>query len=355
MLPAGSVLRPMRYTINPFSEIRAGLKRITCRVNLGLLRGLWYFACALFACGVSAYSEAQSYPTKAIRFLVGYSPGGAVDTAARIISEKLATSLRQQFIIDNRPGAAGNLAAGLAATSAPDGYTLYMGTVVNTVSVSLYKKLAYDLVKDFDPVSLVVTAPSLLVVNRNFPAHDVKALVALAKTRSLTYASSGIGSSPHLSAALLSTLAGIHMTHVPYKGGLQVATDLISGQVDLSFSNVVNALTQVRAGRLRALAVTSRERIKPAPEIPTMIESGFPDFVHVSWYGVLVPRGVPVEITRRLSAEIARVLALQEVRNELAHQGLDAQASTPEELALRIKGDIMKYAKLLRSANVQAE
>ena len=314
-----------------------------------------YALCMGLACAAATALHAQSYPTKPIRFLVGYPSGGAVDTATRVVSGKLNASLNQQIITDNRPGAAGNLAAGLAARSAPDGYTLYMGTVVNTVSQSLYKNLTYDLVKDFDPVSLVVTAPSLLVVSRNGAAQDVKSLVALARTNQLTYASTGIGSSPHLYAERFLMLAGINMTHVPYKGGPQSTIDLISGQVDLSFLNAVNALPQVKAGKLRALAVTSRQRIKQAPEIPTMVEPGFPEFEEVSWYGVLVPHGVPESITRYLSAEFARVLALPDVVQELELQGLDAQASTPEELGARIKKDIQKYAQLLKNAKIKPE
>ena len=306
---------------------------------------------------LSTAAAAQQYPSKPVRLLVGYPAGGAVDVTSRVIAERLGAILGQQVVVDNRPGATGNIAADLLAKSPPDGYTIYMGTSINAVSVSLFKNLPYDPVRDFAPVSLAVTTPSILVVNPSVPARSVKELVALAKKSpgTLTYATTGAGSSPHLCAEMLSTLAGIKMLHIPYKGGAPAVTDLLGGHVDLSFSNTASVIPHMKTGRLRALAVTSPKRFFQAPEVPTMIEAGYPGFVQVAWYGVMAPAGTPAAIVSRLNAEIGKILQMPDAREILANQGLEAQASTPTELARRLKDDIGIYAKVLKDAGVKPE
>jgi len=289
--------------------------------------------------------------------LVGYSPGGAVDVTARLIAERLGIVLGKQVVIDTRLGASGNIAAELAAKSAPDGHTLYMATSINAVSASLFKDLRYDPLRDFAPISLAITTPSILVVNPSVPAKSVRELVDLAKSRpgKLTYATTGVGSSAHLGAEILSSLTGIKMLQVPYKGGSQTIVDLVGGQVDLSFANTLGAMPHVKTGRLRALAVTSARRFFQAPDVPTMIEAGFPTFVQVAWYGVMAPAGTPEPIVRRLNAEITRILQLQDVKELLASQGVYAQPSTPEELMKMLSSDIVRYAKLLKDAGIRPE
>lgn len=319
------------------------------------------YAFAILGLASGAHSSAQSsgsdYPTKPIRMLVGYSPGGAVDVTARLIAERLGIVLGKQVVIDTRLGASGNIAAELAAKSAPDGHTLYMATSINAVSASLFKDLRYDPLRDFAPISLAITTPSILVVNPSVPAKSVRELVDLAKSRpgKLTYATTGVGSSAHLGAEILSSLTGIKMLQVPYKGGSQTIVDLVGGQVDLSFANTLGAMPHVKTGRLRALAVTSARRFFQAPDVPTMIEAGFPTFVQVAWYGVMAPAGTPEPIVRRLNAEITRILQLQDVKELLASQGVYAQPSTPEELMKMLSSDIVRYAKLLKDAGIRPE
>ncbi len=310
--------------------------------------------CALFSLALHE-GRAQSYPSKPVRILVGYPPSGSVDVTARVIADRLGPMLGQQVLVDNRPGATGNIAADVLAKSAPDGYTLYMGTSINAVSVTLFKHLPYDPLRDFAAVSKAVVAPSILVVHPSVPAQNVKQLVAYAKAHpgKLTYATTGPGSSPHLCAELLSTLAGIRMLHVPYKGGAQAMTDLLSGQLALTFSNPVSVMQFIETGRIRALAVTSAKRFSQMPDLPTMIEQGFPDFDLTAWYGVFAPKGTPAEIINRLSADIAKVLAIGEVKELLAKQGLEAQPSTPDALMKELQDDIARYAKILKDAGVQ--
>ena len=312
--------------------------------------------CALCALA-PAHGLAQAYPGKPIRMLVGYSPGGSVDASARVIAERLGPILGQTVLVENRPGATGNIAADMLAKAAPDGYTLYMGTSINAVSVSLFKSLPYDPVRDFAPVSRVVVSPSILVVHPSVPANSVRELVAYAKAHpgKLAYATTGAGSSPHLCAELFSSLAGIKMLHVPYKGGAPAMTDLLGGQVALSFSNPTSITPHLKTGRIRALAVTTARRYSNLPTLPTMIEEGFPDFDLSAWYGVMAPAGTPVEIINRLNAEIGKILRMSDVQEILAIQGLEAFPSTPAELAKELKDDIAKFAKLLNDAGVKPQ
>ena len=313
---------------------------------------------ALLACALSIVAvpgQAQQYPAKPITFLVGYSPGGSVDTTARIIAERLGQLIHQPVVVTNRPGATGNIAADVAAKATPDGYTIYLGTSINAVSVSLFKSLPYDPVKDFVPVSKVVIAPSILVVSPAVPAKNVKELVALAKASpgKLSYATTGPGSSPHLCAELLSMLAGIKMLHVPYKGGTDAIQDLVNDRVNLTFSNPTSVMQLVESGKVRALAVTTAKRFSQMPQLPTMIDEGYPDFDLSAWYGVFAPHGTPPQIVELLNANLAKILAMPDVKEILAKQGLEAAPSSPEALGLELKKDIATYGKLLRDADVQ--
>jgi tripartite-type tricarboxylate transporter receptor subunit TctC len=312
-----------------------------------------FLACTL--CIVAALAHAQQYPTKPITLLVGYPPGGSVDATARVVAERLSQMLKQPVVVANHPGATGNIAAEQLAKAAPDGYTLYVGTSINAVSVSLFKSLPYDPVKDFAPISRLVESPSILVVSPAVPARNVKELVALAKASpgKLTYATTGPGSSPHLCAELFSTLAGIKMLHVPYKGGGETMQDLISGRVDLTFSNPTSIMQLVESGRIRALAATTAKRFSQMPELPTMIDAGYPDFDLSAWYALYAPSGTPPGIIALLNADLAKILAMPDVKELLAKQGLEASPSTPEALGDELKSDIAKYAKLLRDADVQ--
>ena len=300
---------------------------------------------------------AQTYPNKPIRMLVGYPPGGSVDASARILAERLGPALGQTVLIENRAGATGNIAAEALTKAAPDGYTIYMGTTINAVSVSLFKNLSYDPVRDFAPVSKVVVSPSILVVHPSVPANNVRELVAYARANpgKLAYASTGAGSSPHLCAELFSSLAGIKMLHVPYKGGAPAMTDLLGGQVALSFSNPTSITPHMASGRIRALAVTTAKRYANLPALPTMIEEGYPDFDLSAWYGVIAPAGTPNEIINRLNTEIGKILRSADVQALLAAQGLEAQPSTPAELARELKDEITKFAKLLNDAGVKPQ
>ena len=300
---------------------------------------------------------AQTYPNRPIRMLVGYPPGGSVDASARILAERLGPALGQTVLVENRAGATGNIAAEALTKAAPDGYTIYMGTTINAVSVSLFKNLPYDPVRDFAPVSKVVVSPSILVVHPSVPANNVRELVAYARANpgKLAYASTGAGSSPHLCAELFSSLAGIKMLHVPYKGGAPAMTDLLGGQVALSFSNPTSITPHMASGRIRALAVTTAKRYANLPTLPTMIEEGYPDFDLSAWYGVIAPTGTPTEIINRLNTEIGKILRMADVQALLAAQGLEAQPSTPAELARELKDEIVKFAKLLNDAGVKPQ
>ena len=309
-------------------------------------------------CGLAAAPAlAQAYPNKPVRMLVGYPPGGSVDASARVVAERLGPLLGETVLVENRAGATGNIAAEALTKAAPDGYTIYMGTTINAVSVSLFKNLPYDPVRDFAPVSKVVVSPSILVVHPSVPANNVRELVAYAKANpgKLAYASTGAGSSPHLCAELFASLAGIQMLHVPYKGGAPAMTDLLGGQVALSFSNPTSITPHMASGRIRALAVTTAKRYANLPALPTMIEEGYPDFDLSAWYGVMAPAGTPTEIINRLNTEIGKILRMAEVQALLAAQGLEAQASTPAELARELKDDIVKFAKLLNDAGVKPQ
>jgi tripartite-type tricarboxylate transporter receptor subunit TctC len=314
-------------------------------------------ACALALAGAAGIAAAQNYPTRTIRFIVPYVPGGGVDFVGRAVAQKLSETIGQQVVVDNRPGGGTNIGSELVARAAPDGYTLLVGGVPNSVNMSLYKKLPYDTVRDFAPVTRISTAPNILAIHPSVPVKTVKELIAMAKSKrgELTYASAGIGSSNHLSGELFRVMAGIEMTHVAYKGGGAAITDLISGQVSMYFGTTPSTLPHVKSGRLRALGLTGAKRSPAAPDIPTISEAGLPGYEQSAWHGLLAPANTPAAIVTRLNTEVVRALRSPDVAERFATQGVDIVASTPEEFAAFIRQDVAKYAKLVKAANIRID
>jgi len=312
----------------------------------------------LAALAPAQWAVAQSYPTKPIRWIVTYPPGGPTDVVARAIGAKLTEAWGQQIIIDNRAGAGGMIGTELGARAAPDGYTLLFGTSAGmTINPALQSKLPYDPVKDFAPVSLLVINPQLLVLNPTVPANSVKELVALAKAKpgQLNYASVGQGSPNHLGMELLKALTGTNIVHVPYKGTGPAITDLLGGQVQLMFNSMPTVLPLVRSGKLRALAVGSTQRISAIADIPTVAESGVPGFENVTWYGMFAPAKTPREIVNKLNAQVVRILAEPDMAQRLSSQGAEPRSSTPDELAKFMRVEFERWAKVIKSAGVKVE
>ena len=305
-----------------------------------------------------ALAQAPTYPTKPIRLVVPFPPGGATDILARDVAQKLTESWGQAVVVDNRPGAGANIGTELVAKSAPDGYTLLMGTVgTHAINPSLYAKLPYDHVKDFAPVILVAGVPNVLVVNPALPVNSVAELIAYAKANpgKLNFASSGSGTSIHLSGELFKVMAGVEMVHVPYKGSAPAVQDLIGGQVQLMFDNLPPSLPQIKAGKLRALAVTSAARAPALPDVPTMAEAGLPGFEASSWFGILAPTGTPPAIVAKLNAEIAKWLATPEAKEKLAKQGANAAGGSPEDFAKHIAAETAKWAKVVKDSGAKVD
>jgi tripartite-type tricarboxylate transporter receptor subunit TctC len=315
------------------------------------------FAFALIALGAWDYASAQIYPAKAVRILVGYAPGGGTDIMARAIAQKLSDSLGQQFIVDNRPGANANLAADLAAKAAPDGYTLLMISVSHAINKPVYRKLNYDIERDFVPVIEVSSVPQFLVVGPAQTWRSVQELIAAAKARpgELAYGSSGNGSPEHVAGALFESMAGIDLIHVPYKGGGPAAVGLIGGETPLGFNTAPVAIPHIKSGRIRALAVTEGRRNPALPDVPTVAESGLPGYTMTTWYGLVAPSGVPREVTAKLNAEINRILKLPEVRERFATLGADPVGGSAEQFGAYIKAEVAKFARLAKERNIVLE
>lgn len=306
---------------------------------------------------VAPGATAQSYPVKSIRVISGFPPGSGADITARIIGARLSDALGQQVVVDNRPGAGSNIAAEIAAKSPADGYTLFIGTVANTINATLYSKLPFDFARDFAPVALTTAAPNVLVVHPSVPAKSVKELIALARSRpgQLNFASAGTGTAPHLSGELFNAMAGVRMVHIPYKGSPPAVTDLLAGEVALMFSPSSTVLPHVKTGRLRALAVSTATRLPSLPELPTVAESGLKGYETITWFGFVAPARTPPAVVARLNAEIVKVLALPEVRNLFASQGIETLGGTPEQFAEYIREEIAKWAKVIRLSGARAE
>jgi tripartite-type tricarboxylate transporter receptor subunit TctC len=301
---------------------------------------------------------AQPYPSRPVRLLVPFAPGGTTDVLARLMGQKLSESLGQQFVIDNRPGAGGNIGTELAARSPADGYTLVMsfdGTMA--INPSVYRRLPFDAQKDLAPVASMAQVPLLIVVHPAVPAANLAEFVALAKAnpKRINYSSAGHGSTGHLTGELFAARAGIEMTHVSYKGGGQAVQDLLGGQIQMLVTALPTVEGHLKGGKLRALAFTSAKRVPGAPEVPTLAESGFPGFDVLSWYGILAPAGTPPDVVRRLNAEINAVLQAPDVRSRLAALGAEPTGGTPEQFAATIRADTARWAKVVGDAAIRID
>jgi tripartite-type tricarboxylate transporter receptor subunit TctC len=306
----------------------------------------------------AAGARAEGFPEKPSHFIVGFTPGGPSDIIARALGQKLSEFWSQPVVIENRPGAGGNIAAEAAAKSPPDGYTWLLGNnSILATNQSLYKKLAFDPVADFAPVALVAIQPNILVVNPSVPATSVAELIALAKARpgQLNYASSGSGAAAHLAGELFKTMAGVQMVHVPYKGAQPALTDVIAGQAQLMFATSASVIPYIKAGRLRALAVTTSKRSAAVPDLPTVSEAGVPGFEAITWHGVVVPRATPRVLVERLNADIVKALQARDLRERLESLGAELAPGTPQDFADYIAREIPKWAKVVKDSGARAE
>lgn len=326
-----------------------------------LSRAVLAAAALLSASGAYAQAAssgaAQTYPSKPIRLIVPFPPGGSTDLLARIVGQKLTEAWSQQVLVENRPGAGATLGASEVARAAPDGYTLLMGAVHHSIATSVYPKLSYDFQKDFAPITIVAVVPNVLVVNPSVPATTIKELIAYARVHpgKLTYGSAGIGTAHHLIGEQFNALAGVDILHVPYKGSAPAVADLVGGQVSIMYDTIASALPHIKAGKLRPLAVATAKRSSALPDVPTIAESALPGFDIASWFGVLAPAKTPKEIVVKLNAEIVRGLNTPEVKKRLADVGAEPVADTPEEMAAQIKKETAEFAKIVREAKVTVE
>jgi tripartite-type tricarboxylate transporter receptor subunit TctC len=304
-------------------------------------------------CGAAA---AQNYPAKTVRMVVGYPPGGPTDVLARIVSQKLTQTWGQQVIVDNRPGASGMIGAEFTARAAPDGYTLLMVPVTYAVTPSLFAKMTYDIEKDLSPVAQVAAAPFILVVHPTLPVKTVKDLIALDRRSpgQINFASASTGGMPHLAGELFNSMTGTKLVHIPYKGAAPATTDLLSGQVTLMFNNMLSAMPQVKAGRLRAVAVTSSKRSAAAPELPTIAET-VPGYEASGWYGAFAPAATSKELIGRLNAEMNRIMKMPDVTQRLAGDGVEAVGTTPEQFGAYLKQEVAKWGKVVKTSGAKAD
>ena len=287
--------------------------------------------------------------------MVGYPPGGGTDTTARVVGQKLAESLGQNVVVENRPGATGIIANQYVAKAPADGYTLLMLTANDTALPALHATLPFDLVRDFAPVSLLTIGPMVLVSNTALPARNVNELIALAQSRKLSFGSSGIGGTPHLAGELFSTMAKVKLLHVPYKGGSELVVAVTSGQIDMCFTSVTSALNLTGAGKLRALAVSSAKRVSAMSSVPTLDESGLAGYDYSSWYGIAAPAGVPRNIVALLNTHIVKVVSSPEIKDALNKQGFEPQTNTPAQFAALIEREIAQNTELAKQAGVQSQ
>lgn len=320
------------------------------------MKSLYVLGVSIIAAVLPAVAQAQ-YPVRPVRLIVPFPPGGGSDTLARIVSPKLSEVLGQQLVIDNRPGGGTNIGAEIAAKSLADGYTILMGNVSHAINVTLYQKLGYDLVRDFTPVTLLASTPNILVVHPSVQAKTVKELIALAKSQpgKLDYASSGSGSSAHLAAELFSSMAGIRMNHIPYKGGGPAVVALVGGQCQVGFATTPSVIQHIKSGKMRGLAVTSAQRSPSTPDLPTVSEAGVKGYEAGTWYGFLVPSGTSKSVVARLHDESVRALKAPDVKSRLDTAGFDAYGTSPAEFGAYIRAEIAKWAKVVRAAGVHVD
>jgi tripartite-type tricarboxylate transporter receptor subunit TctC len=297
---------------------------------------------------------AQAWPNKTVSIIVPFGPGGTTDVLARAVANDLSKALGQSVIVEYKPGAGATIGAEFVAKAKPDGYTILMGAVHHTIATSTYKNLRYDFQKDLAPITTVALVPNVLVVNPNVPAKNVKELIALAKAEpnKYSYGSNGTGTGQHLIGAIFESMAAVQMLHVPYKGSAQLTTDLLGGQVPMSFDTITPVLQNVKSGKLRALAVTTAKRSSALPDVPSMDESGLKGFNMGTWFGMLAPAGTPAEIITKLNAEVVKILNVPEFRKKLEDLGAQPIADTPEQMARLIKDDTERYAKVVRDNKI---
>ena len=312
---------------------------------------------ALLSSGAFAQTSAQPYPSRPIRLVVPFPPGGPTDVMARIVAPRLAEKLGQPVIIDNKPGASGMLGADAVAKAAPDGHTLLVNASIHVINPSLYPKQPYDAIADFAAISNLAEVPLVLSVNPKVPARSVKELVALAKTVAtpLAFASSGNAAAQHLSGEAFKVAAGIDMLHIPYKGSAPALTDLIGGQVQLMFDSMPSSMPFIKSGQIRALAVTTPQRSSALPDVPTIVESGYPGFSMSTWYGVWAPAGTPAAIVQRVSSEIAAIIRAPDVRAQLDKLGAEPVGNTPAEFTAFAKAELVKWAVIVKQSGARVD
>jgi tripartite-type tricarboxylate transporter receptor subunit TctC len=303
-----------------------------------------------------AYAQAQDkYPSRQIKLLLGYTPGGATDIMARTLAARMTEALGQPVVVENRPGAASNIASEMAAKAAPDGYTLFMGTIANATSMSGYKNLGYDTMRDFVHITQTMTAPSVLTTNPSFPAKNLKELIAAAKAKpgAYSFASTGIGSSPHLAGELLKLRTGIDIIHVPYKGAAPAMTDLLGGQVSMSFMTALSALPHLQSGKLGVIGVAAHKRMAQLPNVPTIEEGGVPDFEVSSWNGLFAPAKTPQPIVDRLYEVTSAALKSPQMKEKLEAEGAEPVGQPPAQFRAYVQSEIEKWGKVIKAANVK--
>ncbi|HEY6865363.1 MAG TPA: tripartite tricarboxylate transporter substrate binding protein [Burkholderiales bacterium] len=314
---------------------------------------------AVFLCAALAWGTAlgQAWPSKPIHYLVPFPPAGATDITARIIADKITGPLGQPVIVENRPGAAGNVGSEVVAKSTPDGYTVLQCTVAQSISQTLYAKLNYDLEKDLAPVAMIALVPNVMEVNPSVPAKSVAEFIALAKSKpgKINFASSGSGTSIHMSAEMFMMLTGVKMVHVPYKGSGPALAGMLGGEVDVMFDNLTSSIAYIKSGKLRALAVTTATRYPELPDVPTMQEAGVAGYEATAWFGMLAPKGTPRSVVARLNAEVNKALAQPDVKEKLAQQGAMASPWTPEQFGEFIHNEIAKWGKVVKASGAKVE
>jgi len=312
---------------------------------------------ALAALAALPAHAAGDYPNKSIKLVVPYPPGGPTDIVARVVAQKLSERLGQTIVIENRPGAGGNLGAEAVARSPADGYTLVVATTAHAINPSLFSKLGYSITKDLAPISQLTAGPLVIVATPTLAASNVKELIALARSKSggINYASSGNGQSTHLSAELFNAMAGVKMNHIPYKGSAPALTDVMSGQADVMFDTMLSAMPFVKGGKLKAIAVTSAQRSPSAPDIPTVAESDLPGFEAIAWNGLMAPAGTPREVIDKLNAELRKVLEAPDVRQRFDAQGFAAQWNTPAQFSGFVQAEVEKWAKVAKTSGAKLD
>ena len=325
------------------------MKKILTRVALAI--GLTAMASSTFA------QAAANYPARPIKIVVPFAPGGTTDMLARLVGQRLTQSWGQPVVIENKPGAGATLGADIVAKSAPDGYTLVMGAAHHTIAQQVYAKIPYHFDRDFAPITMVAMVPNMVVVNSEVPAKNIAEFIALAKTQpgKLNYGSAGAGTAHHLIGEMFKLRAGVDLVHVPYKGSAPAVADLLSGQVQLMFDTVTSGLPQVKAGKLRALAVTTAKRSLAVPDLSTVAEAGVPGYDISTWYGLWGPKGLSKEVTDKLANEVARILKLPDVKERYAALGAEPVGNSPEEFAAYCKSELLKWAKVVKDSGAKAD